>query len=442
MSQLGTFLIFLTIITRSLCEMGYLGLAIEAGSICPNGSLLLSREIGRPPKTENYWDGQFFFDQWPSIPEVRLKVTLDAPARMEIDPDVGRIDVRGRSFIITTFESPPKLESLKFTVRGRRGGKFPNVASVHLNGENICPNPTPFKPTLLGVSSSQENEDFSDAKKVNRVDSLRECGKRKIEHQGLITYGADTHPGDFPWHAAIYHLEGQRRTYKCGGTIINTHTIITAGHCVFEGSSLITAERIIVQVGKYHLNVADDTTKEFRVFSIIPHPQYNTSNLANDIALLRLSREIIYTDHIQPICLWASNATTNLRDIENRMATAVGWGSTENDTLSDVLRYTEIPIVPTLTCLQSDRDFFGFFLSETNFCGGYLNGTNVCSGDSGGSLAIEDEHKVWRIRGIISLSVRRRDKDICNPKHYVIFTDVAKYLPWIEQESSRRIREE
>lgn len=188
-------------------------------------------------------------------------------------------------------------------------------------------------------------------------------------------------------------------------------------------------ERIIVQIGKHHLHVSDDTTRERQVFKIIPHPAYNTSLFTDDIALLRLSREIIYSDYIQPICLWDPNLSYS------RNGVAVGWGYTENDMLSDALKFVELPIVPTLTCLISDRHFFGTFLTENSFCAGYLNGTNVCSGDSGGSLAFEDDDNVWRIRGIISLSTRRSNSDICNPKHYVIFTDVAKFLSWIREES-------
>uniref|UniRef100_A0A1B0GPA5 Uncharacterized protein n=1 Tax=Phlebotomus papatasi TaxID=29031 RepID=A0A1B0GPA5_PHLPP len=256
-------------------------------------------------------------------------------------------------------------------------------------------------------------------------------GKRIIKHEGLITFGTGVRPGDFPWHAAIYHMNWLQRSYKCGGTIINSYTVLTAAHCVYESFSLIAAERIIVQIGKHNFHMADDFTRERQVFKIIPHPSYNTSLLLDDIALLRLSREINYSDYIQPICLW--NPNTKLS--EKNLGVAVGWGHTENDTISDVLRYVELPVVSTITCLMSDRDFFGTFLTDKNFCAGYLNGTNVCSGDSGGSLAYEDEKKVWRIRGIISLSVRRRNSEICNPKHYVIFTDVAKYLSWIRQES-------
>ncbi len=68
----------------------------------------------------------------------------------------------------------------------------------------------------------------------------------------------------------------------------------------------------------------------------------------------------------------------------------------------------------------------------------FLNiGTNVCNGDSGGAMIFE-ENGVYYIRGIVSVSMARNDsredkRILCDPNEYVIFTDVAKYLSWIEE---------
>lgn len=45
-----------------------------------------------------------------------------------------------------------------------------------------------------------------------------------------------------------------------------------------------------------------------------------------------------------------------------------------------------------------------------------------------------EENGVYRIRGIVSLTVSQPYADVCNSKEYVLFTDVAKYLNWIEEE--------
>lgn len=43
------------------------------------------------------------------------------------------------------------------------------------------------------------------------------------------------------------------------------------------------------------------------------------------------------------------------------------------------------------------------------------------------------EDGVYYIRGIVSLTASRGESALCDIKQYVIFTDVAQYLPWIEE---------
>lgn len=49
-----------------------------------------------------------------------------------------------------------------------------------------------------------------------------------------------------------------------------------------------------------------------------------------------------------------------------------------------------------------------------------------------------EESGLYYIRGIVSVAEARHDgrmekSYLCNPNEYVIFTDVAQYLPWIEE---------
>lgn len=62
-----------------------------------------------------------------------------------------------------------------------------------------------------------------------------------------------------------------------------------------------------------------------------------------------------------------------------------------------------------------------------------VSGTTACNGDSGGGLVFE-ENGVYSIRGIVSLTQARPTDQgqFCKTDQYVVFTDVAKYLHWIE----------
>lgn len=57
--------------------------------------------------------------------------------------------------------------------------------------------------------------------------------------------------------------------YKCGGTLLNSNTVITAAHCVHEYDRKIIAQRVTVQLGKYHLLLSGSNTQEFQVIQFL-----------------------------------------------------------------------------------------------------------------------------------------------------------------------------
>ena len=61
----------------------------------------------------------------------------------------------------------------------------------------------------------------------------------------------------------------------------------------------------------------------------------------------------------------------------------------------------------------------------------------MCNGDSGGGMVFprrqSDGSVVWMLRGIVSHSKPQGFPAVCDLSNYVIFTDVAQYLDWIEQ---------
>lgn len=99
--------------------------------------------------------------------------------------------------------------------------------------------------------------------------------------------------------------------------------------------------------------------------------------------------------------------------------------------MSDDLSYIKMPIVTHETCIWSNRDFFSKVTSEKSFCAGFRNGTNVCNGDSGGGIVFKQANK-WYLRGLVSVSIALQNSLRCDPSHYAVFVDVAKYTNWIE----------
>lgn len=110
-----------------------------------------------------------------------------------------------------------------------------------------------------------------------------------------------------------------------------------------------------------------------QIAEIILHPDFNSIDFVNDIAIVKLTVDATFNNYVRPICLWKSEKT-DLTEVIDKLGTVVGWGSTGTKHPSNVLQKISLPVVDTWTCILSNRDVFTTFLSETNFCAGFRNG--------------------------------------------------------------------
>lgn len=264
------------------------------------------------------------------------------------------------------------------------------------------------------------------------------CGKVANQPSPLISYGQGTKPGQWPWHAALYHSKGIQLVYTCGGTLVSDRHIITAAHCVTKPHSnrAIDPINILVYLGKYNLKKFGSEIQDKEVERIFVHPNYNYSVYFNDIAVLKLAEPARFTNYVRPCCLWEES--NDLDSIVDRQGTVVGWGFDQNRELSIDLMQAQMPVVSTVTCIYSNREFFSQFTSEKTFCAGFRNGTTVCNGDSGGGMVFPIQNTgsstpIWQLRGVVSVGVALQGQGICDPSQYIVFTDVAKHLDWIRR---------
>ncbi|XP_049298148.1 uncharacterized protein LOC125771509 isoform X2 [Anopheles funestus] len=255
------------------------------------------------------------------------------------------------------------------------------------------------------------------------------CGKRRVKTIHLIHKGVDAKPGHWPWHAAIFHRVRGKLEYACGGSIIDEETILTAAHCVFLENGPIPENRILVRVGAIHLTEESEYVQEHSVDEVIAHPGYNASRFMNDIALLKLTNNITMTQFVQPVCLWTMDDGQEM--IVGKNGSLVGFGLNEQDVVSDELKQATIGVVDALTCIKSDRVSYANQLTSEMFCAGGQQGVSACNGDSGGGLFFNVEGK-WFVRGIVSFIPFGIGTKLCDPTKYTAFTDVAKYMGWIE----------
>lgn len=253
------------------------------------------------------------------------------------------------------------------------------------------------------------------------------CGVPEPVQNPLIVKGQNTLPGQWPWHAAIYHREATSEDYKCGGTLISNWFVLTAAHCVTtENGNVLAKELVFIKLGVHDLKkLRKSSTQQHDVIGIFKEPRFSAETLTHDIALLKLGSEAEYDSYVQPACLYGGDS------LEGQFGTVIGYGLTEHNVLAMVLRKAVIPVINFLKCLESDRDFFGHVLADEVLCAGHTNGTTACNGDSGGGLFFK-QNGTWHLGGIVSRSrVRDDGTNFCYTGGYTIYTKVSKYLHWI-----------
>ena len=184
---------------------------------------------------------------------------------------------------------------------------------------------------------------------------------------GAVVGGTTVPQGKYPFMAALTSGGSQ----LCGGSVIASTWVLTAAHCVADGS----AAGLAVRVG----NVDWTQGTNIPVAQVIVHPGYNDSTSANDAALLRLTQSV--PAGVSPIRL--AGAGDDGLEASGTPVIVAGWGSELPlvglvPPLGTTMKETNLRVVDDATCTQ-DND------AATQVCAEELL-ADSCQGDSGGPL--------------------------------------------------------
>lgn len=267
----------------------------------------------------------------------------------------------------------------------------------------------------------------------------RDCGQTVSDR---LAYGNVTKVFEFPWMAVLRYDYNGAITDGCGGAIINKRYILTAAHCVKTRSTMPLHSVVLgehtknqemdcnIYNDKFGKEIERDCADPIEVFGIdkfIVHPDYNRPKYSNDIALIRLNRDVVMKDHIRPICLPVTSALQR-QTFDKYIVT--GWGTTEEKVGSNILLQANIPHVSIADCQRKmNENRLNIQLSEKQLCAGGVNKVDTCKGDSGGPLGFSATHNGARFMqfGIVSLGV-----DSCGEKSVPgIYCRVSAYMDWI-----------
>lgn len=182
-----------------------------------------------------------------------------------------------------------------------------------------------------------------------------------------------------------------------------------------------------LSVGEHNLSEEDGDEQERQVVQVIVPSKYVKRKTNHDIALVRLSTPVAFSDYAVPLCL-PEQAFSEKTLALVRFSSVSGWGNLlEKGATSLTLMTIDVPRMMTQDCLEQSKRNAGFpEITDNMFCAGYLDGSkDACKGDSGGPHATKFQG-TWYLTGVVSWGVG------CAARGHVgVYTRVSQYIAWL-----------
>ncbi|XP_045135497.1 transmembrane protease serine 12-like [Portunus trituberculatus] len=232
----------------------------------------------------------------------------------------------------------------------------------------------------------------------------------------------DANKGQFPWLVTLELNNTQRSWHKCDGVLLTKQWVLTAAHCVDNEKP----EYLQVVSGEHRRDLNEGTEQKHKVNNILKYPQFIHTHWVgymtpyiHDVALVHLSQEVKLDKYTQRIIL-----DPGTFPIVGTRCLEAGWGTTKDGgNMSDVLRFTEVPVRPLEECER----VYNMYIHENSICAGSVHsGIGFCTGDNGGGLFCYDPNKQEYVLSAV-LSWREGCAGLNKP---AVYMDVLPYLPW------------
>ncbi|XP_073952290.1 chymotrypsin-1-like [Choristoneura fumiferana] len=227
-----------------------------------------------------------------------------------------------------------------------------------------------------------------------------------VQGSTLRIIGGHEAPSKFGYyHASLQNLTG---SHVCGGAVVSERHVVTAAHCV-QGTE---PQYIKIVVGTTNL---DEGGKQYDVEAIKIYNDFNFSERANDIAMLKISEAFNLND-IEIIKLDENYLN------ENDTVILTGFGAVQvNGESSRLMHILDLTVFSQEICRYAMRNSRAVL--DNMFCTFTRMGEGTCHGDSGGPL-IKDNKLVGLVSWGIPCAVGFPD----------VHTRIAPYADWIQKE--------
>lgn len=254
-----------------------------------------------------------------------------------------------------------------------------------------------------------------------------------IEISPYIVNGTDTTTSEYPSYVRLYNYLEDNSVYNygfCGGSIIDEYHILTAAHCVDKSDPDIGEVGLLFTAIIPNLDNEDnaESAQKYYVSKFYVHQDYDSDQLINDIAVLKLETPLSVTSssYIQ----FASDQNAYRDASESFVAVGHGNTSTGVDSTS-VLQKTTLQYVANASC----NYYYGGAPSTQLCMAGAISGTTglenaTCQGDSGGPLYWASGLTTYQV-GLTSYGPSVCGTSSTSVNATSVFTEVVDFEGWI-----------
>ncbi|CAG9810044.1 unnamed protein product [Chironomus riparius] len=232
--------------------------------------------------------------------------------------------------------------------------------------------------------------------------------------------------GAYPWQAVI--LLSADSSFVGSGVLIDNFHILTVAHKVSNYAN--NPQVLKVRLGEWDASsvIEPIQAQEYQVQRVFINPAYNSANLRNSIAILRLTNAVPLglTPTITYACLPSAQ-------ISGQRCHVAGWGVSNFNTGSyqTIQREVDLPLVDQTTCqnqLRATRLGSTFQLDFNSFiCAGGEFGKDACTGDGGSPLVCKIGNN-WYVAGLVAWGIGCATQNVPG-----VYINVVSYINWIQQ---------